>query len=1092
MSLKKDYIERVFVICLFSESESFSMKNTQLNKEESMKKFLGRFVITLIVISLIAGLGFSSINAANDDNPFTIKQLQEARQNYIKANSKLPVGSTLPGKGLTISNDEPIIPEDVKNTDLYKSGWIKVSVDADGAPLAEYATSRGKTTKNIDKNEAKAYVNTLKAAHSYLKSAISANGISIRDVKDMFIAYNGFSAEIQVTDLAKLFNTFGSGRVHVATLYKINDEYSNALIGAETAWTNPGVDGTGMYVGILDTGVDYTHPDLGGTPGATIYDFPTDKIPAGYSFEEASPYPMDCNGHGTHVAGIIAANGTVQGVAPEAKIVFAKIVLGCEGSAWDTTIAAAFDYMADPDNLDDGPEGTHPPVASINMSFGADNGFVDPTAPDQQAIENCIANGIVISLSAGNDYDSYTHTTGYYPFFPDYATVGSPSVTPNSIAVGASWNTISRYVALKEISSENLYAYTVGSDSNNPVSHLGDNGGAGYPYVYCGLGGFSSDFPASVSGKIALIQRGTYTFSLKIHNAAAAGAIGAIIYNSASGGDSLLTMDTGSETLPAIFIGRTAGLFLQTKATTTGDGTGRIAFSSSYYLDLNNGSLADKMVNFSSWGPPPDLSFKPDITAPGGGIWSTVPIAKESYDDYSGTSMAAPHIAACAALLIEKHPDWTPDQVKTALMNTAELLTDPSSGLPYSPHLMGAGRVNIYNALKNSVTLTEVSSKKPYVALGDIPNYKKTPIKFTLQLSNGSSSSITYNISSTAQNTGILLNSYSLGNIVSTQPSGSITVPVGKTRTIVVTIDTRGVQDWTGSPYGGFPYIEGFVSFVPQSGGVTIHIPYMGFLGNWNDFNEADWQFNPVMDPPTDDPASFMAFLGYAATWPEIYNGDWYLTGIDFYDNLDRNAIAFNPYNYYLETDLWLLRNAQNMNVSIADSRGKIIRTIDSVDQLYKMNWYSGNPYTGAPWWWDGTILNNSSPKKSPQLVPDGLYHLVLTATAPKQFDKGSYDPPQVIDFPVMVDTQDPTVTITGKEDNGNGTTTITWSATDPAPSSGIWGYLVKYSTNGGETYTDDWIPPTENSCIVPNGAEVHVIVFDNANNIGIAITTIP
>ena len=908
----------------------------------------------------------------------------------------------------------------------------------------------------------------------------------------MFVAYNGFSAEVRVQDLDKLCDTFGPNRVHVAALYKITDEYSNALIGADTVWTDPGVDGEGMYVGILDTGVDYNHPDLGGGFG------PDYKVVAGYSFEEDNPYPMDCNGHGTHVAGIIAADGAVQGIAPKAKIVFAKIVEDCEGSAWDTTIAEAFDYMADPNNSDEGPEGTHPPVVSVNMSFGSDSGFVDPNAPDQKAIENCIANGIVVSLSAGNAYHSY-YDFGYYPFFPDYATVGSPSVTPNAIAVGASWNTISRYVALKEISSGNLYAYTVGGDSNNPVLYLGDNGGAGYQYVYCGLGGSSSDFPASVSGKIALIQRGSYNFSLKIHNAAAAGAIGAIIYNSASGGDSLITMNTGGETLPAVFIGRTGGLFLLAKAIAspsnpTGDGTGRVAFSTSYYVEVNNGDAGDTMVDFSSWGPPPDLSFKPDITAPGGGIWSTVPIAQGSYDDYSGTSMAAPHIAACAALLLEEHPDWTPDQVKTALMNTAELLTDPASGLPYSPHLMGAGRVNVYNALKNSVTLTEISSKKPYVALGDIPNYKKTPIKFTLKLSNNGTTAISYNISSTAQTTYFDLSSISLGNIVTTQPSGIISIPAGKTKTIEVTVDARNVQDWT-----AWPYIEGFISFIPQGGGVTLHIPYMGFLGNWNDFNESDWQFNPVMDPPADDPMNFATWW-YSkyyhtlvpVTWPEIYDGDWYLTGVDFYGDLDRNAIAFNPYNYYLEADLWLLRNAENMNISIADSHGKIIRTIDSVDQLYKMYWYSSDPYTGDPWWWDGTALNNNSPKKSPQLVPDSQYHLVLTATAPKQFDKGNYDPPQVIDFPVKVDTHDPEVTITGKVDNGNGTSTITWSAIDPAPSSGIWGYLVEYSTDGWVTYTDDWIPPTQNYDIVPNGAEIYVVAFDNANNLGYTITTAP
>jgi lactocepin len=1046
-----------------------------------MKKVLGVFVVISIIISLLAGLAFSTINASNTDP--IIEQAKLARENYIKSNLKLPDKSNLPGKGLTAPTDGPIIPEDVKNTELYKSGWIKVSVDADGASLTEYAISKGKTTKNIDKNEAKVYVNTLKVDHSYLKNIVSANGIGMRDVKDLFVAYNGFSAEVQVKDLNKLISTFGANRVHVATLYKITDEYSNALIGADTVWTDPGVDGEGMYVGILDTGVDYTHPDLGGN--GTDQGFPTAKVVAGYSFEEDNPDPMDCNGHGTHVAGIIAADGAVQGVAPKAKIVFAKIVLGCEGSAWDTTIAEAFDYMADPDNLDDEPEGTHPPVASVNMSFGADSGFVDPNAPDQKAIENCISNGIIISLSAGNDYDSYTYNFGYYPFFPDYATVGSPAVTPNAIAVGASWNTVGKYVGYKVGDTDTHYGYTVAADGGpDPTTVFGLT--QDIPYVYCGLGTPAEITAAgNISGKIALITRGlspdktTSSFHDKAYNAQVAGAIGVIIYNDGANANRVDLMGitvAGAPpiTIPVVFSNYTQGNDL-------------MMHQSSYKTVRFDGaitevpiSLADKMVDFSSWGPPPDLSFKPDITAPGGAIWSTVPVAMGSYANYSGTSMAAPHIAACAALLMEEHPDWTPKQVKIALMNTAELLTDPMSGLPYSPHLMGTGRVNVYNALKNNVTLTEALSKKPYVALGDIPNYKKTPIKFTLQLSNNGNSDVTYSISSTAQNTYFYLYSNSLGNIISTQPSGSIPVPAGKTKTVVVTIDARGVEDWN-----GWPYIEGFVSFTPQGSGVPLHIPYMGFLGNWNDFNEANWQFNPVIDPPADNPLTFTGI----ATWPEWYDGtDWYLTGVDFYGNFDRNTIAFNPFYYYLEADLWLLRNAENLTISITDPHGKVINTIDSVDQLYKMNWYSYNPYTGYPWLWDGTVLNKSK-HGSMEPVADGLYHLVYTATAPKQFDKGSFDQPQVIDFPVMLDTQNPTVTITGQTNNGDGTSTITWSTADPAPSSGIWGYAVVINDDFSNI---NWVPPTENSYNVPNGSLVYVFAFDNANNLGNVTTTAP
>ncbi len=1023
-----------------------------------MRKFLGFFAVTAIIISLIAGITLPKVTAVNGEEPFEIAELQKARLDYMRSSIKLPDAANLPGKGIQTQTDGVIIPDNIKNTELFKSGWLTVSISCDGASLAEYATSKGKNIKNIDNSEAKNYINALKSAHSYLKSAVFSSGIGMRNVKDMYIAYNGFSAEIPVQELDRLVNTLGPSRVHVATLYKITDEYSNSIIGASTAWTDPGVDGTGMYVGVVDTGVDYNHPDLGGGWG--------NKVVAGYDFGDSDPDPMDLNGHGTHVSGIIAADGEIQGVAPKAKIVIAKIVSGGEGFALDTTIAEAFDYMADPDNIDFGSEGSHPPVASVNMSFGADSGFVDPNAPDQKAIENCIANGIVVSLSAGNAYHSY-YDFGYSPFFPDYATAGSPAVTHNAIAVGASWNSVGRYEGYKVGSTGMHYGYTVASDGGPaPTEVFGPS--QDLPYVYCGLGS-PSEIPVEVTGKIALIKRGTYTFYYKAYNAQEAGAIGVIIYND---GTNINRMDLmgitvkGSPpvTIPVVFSNYPQGNDLRIN-------------QSSYQTVCFDGTtaevpiyLADKMVDFSSWGTPPDLSFKPDITAPGGAIWSTVPVSMGSYANYSGTSMAAPHVAACAALLLEAHPDWTPEQIKIALMNTADLLIEPSTGLPYSPHLVGAGRVNVYNALQNSVTLKDAYGK-PYVALGDIPDYNVKPITFSLNLANNGSSSVVYNVSGTAQTTNFNLTSMSLGNIISINPS-VINVPAGQTVSVNVEINAKHIKDWT-----GWPYIEGFVSFNPQGAGFALHIPYMGFLGNWNDFNEKDWQFNPIIDPPADDPLNFASdyLYGLPVTWPEVYDGaHWYFTGIDFYGNLDRNAIAFNPSDYMLEANLWLLRNADILNVSIMKSPGIYLKDIETAYQLYKMNWYSYDPYTGEPWWWDGTDSNGIP-------VSDGKYQLVLSATAPKQFDKSTYDPPQTIAFDVMIDRVAPVISVTNIKANKDGTARIMWAAYDPGVASGVWGYLVRYSTDG---YLYHWVSPKDNSFTVPSGSRVYVYVFDNANNV--------
>jgi lactocepin len=1080
-------------------------------KEAQMKrKIITISIVLMFVFSLFFGFGNPAAKA--NDNPLSTKEVVqkvlEARAEYLKKVSKVPQLSEKFKKDRkidklpTVTIDGVTIPLDVAKLKHIKNpdDFIQIAIDCPSQPLIAYAKVHHITLKQAASEQ----LSKMKANHELIKTKLLGIGVDLKNIHDMYVAYNGIAANVRIKDIRDMYKNFGKDNdiariynnnfkrsmIHIERLYKPVLANSVPLIGSGSSgvWSDPGVDGTGMYVGVVDTGIDYTHPDFGGHPGIS---FPTTKVPAGYDFGDNDPDPMDCQGHGTHVSGIIAADGAVKGVAPKAKIVFAKIVQGCGGSASDIVIAEAFDYMADPTNVDGGPEGTHPPVASVNMSFGADYGFVDPNAPDQQAIENCISNGIPVALAAGNAGSSLYNLLGAnYCFFPDSASIGSPAVTPNCMAVAASWNSASRYPALTELGSGNKYAYTVGAESPDPVTALGDNSGSGYEYVYCGLGGSPSDFPASVVGKIALIQRGGYYFETKINNAEAAGAIGVIIFNSASGGDSLITMEMGSATLPSVFIGHSAGEALLAKAQAPdGDGTGRVAFEANTYVDIPE--PVDTVTNFSSWGPPPDLSFKPDITAPGGGIWSTVPVAQGSYANFSGTSMATPHVAACMALVKEAHPSYTPDQIKTVLMNTSKILTDPNTGVFYSPHITGAGRVDVYNAIHTNATVVNKADGKPFVALGELPDYKTQPVTFTVTVKNDSASAVTYNIFADAQTTYLWFGSFPLPVTVTTNPSGTVTVPANSSVDVTVTIDATGVPDWY-----GFPYLEGYVVFTPQGasydpGGALagqIHIPYMGILGKWNDFNEDDWQFNPLMDPKADDPMSFLSWLfDYPVTWPEITNGAyWELPGIDFYGNLDENAIAFNPNMYYLEADVGALRNMQQLDITINSPSGSLVNTIASDPALPKNpdpSWYPGywywlDPYTWQPWWWDGTESNGIAAK-------DGKYYLTLTATAPKIFNKGSYDDPQVIKFPVSVDRVPPSVAVSWT-DNPDGSVTYTWTTHDHAPSSGIWGYGLVIENDWMNMV---WLPPTANSYTVSHqlsGPNAFLLIpIDNAMNVG-------
>ncbi len=193
---------------------------------------------------------------------------------------------------------------------------------------------------------------------------------------------------------------------------------------------------------------------------------------------------------------------------------------------------------------------------------------------------------------------------------------------------------------------------------------------------------------------------GDANFVNKLARAKAHGAVGALVMNDAARGDALLSMATPSGyDIPALFIGYTAGTYLVNHP------TAQIVFDGQSISTPN--SLVDTMVDFSSWGTDPNLNFKPELTKPGGGVWSTYPIAMGSYSNLSGTSMASPQVSGGAALIKQAHPTWTPTQIHIAMMNTAKVLIEPTKNLPYSTRLQGSGRIQVDKAITASVWVTE-------------------------------------------------------------------------------------------------------------------------------------------------------------------------------------------------------------------------------------------------------------------------------------------------------------------------------------------------------------------------------------------------
>jgi minor extracellular serine protease Vpr len=389
------------------------------------------------------------------------------------------------------------------------------------------------------------------------------------------------------------------------------------------------------------------------------------KFAGGYDFVNYDSDPMDDQGHGTHVAGIVAANGNVTGVAPDARIVAYK-VLDEGGSGTDEDIIAAIEMTVDPNQ--DGDTSDHWDI--ISMSLG---GSGDPFDAMSQAVDNAVDAGVVVVVAAGNSG-------------PDSGTVDSPGCARKAITVGAAHKVNQsqgeRNSTLLVTSEDNLEIPSLALEYSNTT----ESSGIVRRLEYVGLG-----YPGNFSGKnvsesIVLIERGEITFSEKVSNAYSAGAAGAVIYNNYPG-NFYGTLGNDSA-IPAVAISQENGTYLK-----------GLMENKTVEVNLTVREYFPLIAEFSSRGPV-YIYQKPDVLAPGVLICSTrwnnsfsdgTPCLDAKHIAISGTSMATPHVAGAGALLLQAHPEWSPLQVKAALENTAQ-----DFGLPLNDE--GAGLINVYSA----------------------------------------------------------------------------------------------------------------------------------------------------------------------------------------------------------------------------------------------------------------------------------------------------------------------------------------------------------------------------------------------------------
>jgi len=419
-----------------------------------------------------------------------------------------------------------------------------------------------------------------------------------------------------------------------------------------------GFDGSGIIISVIDTGVDFNHPDLLGLGLEG-------KIIGGYDFVDNDETPQDSNGHGTQVAGIIAANGNLTGIAPNSKILAYRVSEDGEGVSSNLIIKAIEKSISD--NAD---------IINISLGINQTNTKID------QIVTKAVQNNIFVVTAAGN-------------FGPEPNTIGSPGLNPNAITVGATFNDVSSsLVSTFKIEDQQFNIFPMVGTQPLEESITAE--------IVFGKYGRAQDLSEiNVEDSILLVERGgdmedeIVFFSDKEKNAADSGAKAIVVYNSEPGiffGELIHEfVDEGyNPAIPALSMSREDGLVIKQMLQSHTDGTLDVFYH------------PDFVAFFSSRGPVSPFYMKPDIVAPGAFINTTN--SGGNYKIVSGTSFAAPHIAGTAALVLQKNPQLTPNELKSILMTTSDIISNEYDER-FPVEVAGSGRINVAKAIDSELII---------------------------------------------------------------------------------------------------------------------------------------------------------------------------------------------------------------------------------------------------------------------------------------------------------------------------------------------------------------------------------------------------
>lgn len=635
----------------------------------------------------------------------------------------------------------------------------------------------------------------------------------------------GLAVQSDVENFGELKDIPGVTAVYPVAPKKFENSYALPLQGAPVAWSSPGGDlGDGVKIAIVDTGIDYTHAGFGGPGTVGAYEtarageagppdpglFPNAKVIGGYDFvgdtyngDRSDPAyqpiahpddnPLDCEGHGSHVAGSaaglgVAANGSTYsgaydestdfgamkigpGMAPGAKLLAYK-VFGCGGTtSW---IAAAIDKAADPDGDGDPSDGADVINLSVGSSFGsAEDG-------DSVAANAAVDLGISVAASAGND-DDRTDISGSPGNASKVITVANSQdaasrIDGTTVSIDGSPDTFgsTRSVEYDWAEDPDLSGTVVRAPSGNRTACTA------YP-------------SGTFSGQIVLVEWTDTNLECgsvaRSGNLAAAGAGGFIF---ASSEETFSAGITGSAVIPGVLMVKSGAD--EIRDALDANQTVEVQSTSANAVTQNFPANDDKVSQSSSRGIHAAGNVKPDVAAVGTSVFSVGAGTGAEGASESGTSMASPMVAGLAALVRSANPGWTPLQVKADIMNTAthDVLEngalDPSSTV-FSPVRVGAGRIDAGQAIDNEVLAYDPEAGAVSVSFGPVEVDGPLTLAREVTVQNTGATPVTYDASYSAI-TSVPGVDYSVS------PS-QVTVAAGASETVFVNLNVTDVDDLT-------------------------------------------------------------------------------------------------------------------------------------------------------------------------------------------------------------------------------------------------------------------------------------------------------